>query len=52
LKHAYELLGRSQTEVMFLTKLLESVSEEYKVDFKKKYDITLSNGSKKTKQNL
>jgi len=52
LNQAYELLGRSQMEVMFLTKLVESISEEYHIDFKKKYDITLSNGSKKTKKNL
>lgn len=52
LKHAYELLGRSQMEVMFLNKLLESISEEYQIDFKKKYDIKLSNGSNKTNQNL
>lgn len=52
LKNVYELLGRSQMEVMFLTKILETVSEEYQIDFKKKFDIKLSNGSSKTKKTL
>lgn len=50
LKHAYELLGRSQMEVMFLTKVLDTISEEYQIDFKKKFDMKLSNGSKKIKK--
>ena len=52
LKNAYEQLGRSQMEVMFLNKVLESVSQEYQIDFKKKFDIKLSNGSSKTKKTL
>ena len=45
LNKAYELLGRSQKEVVFLSKLIDLVSEEYGIDLKKNFGTRLSNNS-------
>lgn len=46
----YNLLGRSQTEVMFLEKLIELASDEMGIDLKKNFASKLSNLSSHKKQ--
>ncbi len=50
LKQAYELLGRSQMEVMFLQQLLEHASDELKIDIKKNFGTNPFSGLKNTKK--
>lgn len=46
----YNLLGRSQTEVILLSKLIELASEEFGIDLKKNYATKLSAISKSKKE--